>query len=127
MLNEKQTLIFEDETRRILACAFEVLNELGHGLLEKPYENALTVEFDRQSIPFKQQQPFPVFYKGVLVGEYVPDLIVFDRIIVETKAIKAIGDIEKAQVINYLKLSNLRLGLILNFKNPRLDWKRVIL
>jgi GxxExxY protein len=105
----------------------EVLNTLGHGLLEKPYENALVVEFQQQRIQYKQQPHFDVVYKGVKVGEYVPDLIVFDKIVVDTKVIEKITDHEIGQMLNYLKITELQLGLILNFRRARLEWKRVVL
>ena len=105
----------------------EVLNTLGHGLLEKPYENALVVEFQRQGISYKQQPRFDVVYKGVKVGEYVPDLIVFDKVVVDTKVIEKTTDHEIGQVLNYLKITGLKLGLVLNFRRPRLEWKRIVL
>lgn len=120
-------LLFESETQAIIGCAFEVLNGLGHGLLEKPYENALCVEFNLRQIPFKQQNRFPVIYKSIQVGEYIPDLIAFDSIIIDTKVIDRISDHEIGQMINYLKITGLKVGLILNFKNSRLDWKRISL
>jgi GxxExxY protein len=119
--------LHKEETQQIIGCAFEVLNTLGHGLLEKPYENALVVEFKQQKIPFVQQPRFPVIYKSVQVGEYIPDLIVFNKIIVDTKVIKAIGNTEYAQIINYLKITDLRVGLLLNFKKSKLEWKRIVL
>lgn len=103
------------------------MNTLGHGLLEKTYENALVVEFQSQQIPFAQQPRFPVMYKSVKVGEFIPDLIVFDKIIVDTRVIEKIGNIEKAQIINYLKITGLKVGLLLNFKHPKLQWERLIL
>jgi len=127
MDTDRHRLLYEDETRRIIGCAMEVLNTLGHGLLEKPYENALVVEFQRQGIQYKQQPRFNVIYKGVKVGEYVPDLIVFDQIVVDTKVIERITDHEIGQVLNYLKITGLKLGLILNFRRARLKWKRVAL
>ena len=123
----EQIFLFKEETHRIIGCAMEVLNTLGHGLLEKPYENALVVEFGQQGIPCRQQPRFPVIYKSVNVGEYVPDLIAFDAIIVDTKAIEKIGNNEKAQMINYLKITGLRVGLILNFKHSKLEWERIVL
>jgi len=105
----------------------EVLNTLGHGLLEKPYENALVVEFQQQGIPYKQQPRFDVVYKGFKVGEYVPDLIVFDKVVVDTKVIEKITDHEIGQVLNYLKITGLKLGLILNFRRARLELKRIVL
>ena len=80
------------------------------------------------ALPIYIQQPrFPVIYKSVNVGEYIPDLIVFDKIIVETKTIENIGNNEKAQIINYLKITGLRVGLILNFKHTKLEWERIVL
>ena len=127
MDTDKHRSLYKEETHQIIGCAFEVLNTLGHGLLEKPYENALVVEFKQQNIPFSQQPRFPVIYKSVQVGEYIPDLIVFDKIIVDTKIITSIGNNEKAQIINYLKITGLRVGLLLNFKYPKLQWERIIL
>ncbi|NDY41984.1 GxxExxY protein [Dissulfurirhabdus thermomarina] len=123
---DQHRLIHEDETRRIIGCAMEVLNTLGHGLLEKPYENALVVEFQQQGIMCRQQPRFDVIYKGVKVGEYVPDLIVFDKIVVDTKVIDRITDHEIGQMLNYLKITGLPLGLILNFRRARLEWKRIV-
>ena len=105
----------------------EVLNTLGHGLLEKPYENALVVEFGLRGIPYKQQPRFDVIYKSIKVGEYIPDLIVFDKIVLDTKVIEKITDHEIGQVLNYLKITELKLGLILNFRRARLEWKRIVL
>ncbi|ARM31156.1 GxxExxY protein [Prosthecochloris sp. HL-130-GSB] len=119
-------LYLKEEVYRIVGCAMEVMNTLGHGLLEKPYENALVVEFGLKGIPFQQQKRFPVVYKSVQVGEYIPDLIAFEKIVVETKTIDRISDIERGQVINYLKITGIRVGLILNFKHAKLEWERLI-
>ncbi|EIM63552.1 GxxExxY protein [Desulfobacter postgatei] len=127
MHTNRHELLLKDEVFQVVGCAMEVLNTLGHGLLEKPYENALVVEFQQQGIPFAQQPRFPVTYKSVNVGEYIPDLIVFDKIIVDTKAIEKIGNNEKAQIINYLKITGLRVGLVLNFKHAKLEWERIVL
>ena len=105
----------------------EVLSTLGHGLLEKPYENALVVEFGLKDIQYKQQPRFDVIYKGIKVGNYVPDLIVFGKVVVDTKTINRITDIERGQILNYLKITQLRVGLILNFKKPKLEWERLVL
>ena len=126
MDTDKHRFLFQEETHRIIGCAFEVLNTLGHGLLEKPYENALVVEFRQQAIPYVQQPRFPVIYKSVNIGEYIPDLVVFDKIIVDTKVIEQIRNNDKAQIINYLKITGLRVGLLLNFKHPKLQWERII-
>jgi GxxExxY protein len=119
-------LRFEAETNGILSCAFEVINTLGHGLLEKPYENSLCVEFGLRGIPWIQQPRYDVTYKTVKVGEYIPDLVVFDCVVVDTKVIERITDHELGQMLNYLKITGQPVGLILNFKRARLEWKRVI-
>ena len=127
MNTNEHKFLLKKEMFQVVGCAMEVLNTLGHGLLEKPYENALVVEFRLNGIPFKQQPRFEVIYKSVRVGEYVPDLIVFDQMVVETKTIDRIADLERGQILNYLKISQLRVGLILNFKRPTLEWERLVL
>jgi GxxExxY protein len=119
-------LILEAETEAIIGCAFEVLNELGHGLLEKPYENAMVVEFGLRAIGCEQQRRYDVLYKTVKVGEYVPDLIAFGCIVVDAKVIERITDHELGQMLNYLKITGHPVGLILNFHRARLEWKRVV-
>ena len=104
-----------------------MLNELGHGLLEKPYENALVVELGLKRIAVRQQSHYKILYKGVQVGEYVPDLITHDKLVVDTKVIDRITTLELGQMMNYLKITGLRAGLILNFKRPKLEWKRIVL
>lgn len=127
MNTDSHGFLFKDETHQIIGCAMEVLNTLGHGLLERPYENALCVEFGLRKIPYNQQPRFDVTYKSVKVGEYVPDLIVFDQIVVDTKTIDRITNHEKGQILNYLKITGLRVGLLLNFKYAKLQWERVVL
>lgn len=116
----------EEETSAILGAAMEVLNTLGHGLLEKSYENALCVEFRLRGISFQQQPRFDVVYKSVNIGEYIPDLVVGEAVVVDTKTIDRITDHELGQMINYLRITCLSVGLILNFKRARLEWKRVV-
>lgn len=127
MDTNKHELLFKEEVFQIVGCAMEVLNTLGHGLLEKPYENALVVEFGLEGIPYKQQPRFDVIYKGVKVGDYIPDLIVFDKVVVDAKTIDRITDIERGQILNDLKITQLKVGLILNFKKPKLEWERLVL
>lgn len=114
-----------EETFKIVGCAMEVLNTLGPGLNEKPYENALAVEFRLAGIPFKQQPPFPVLYKGSVIGECIPDLIAFGKVVVEAKTVASIGDSEFGQMLTYLKVTGHKVGLIFNFRNPKLEWERV--
>jgi GxxExxY protein len=120
-------LILKDEVYRIVGAAFAVLRDVGHGLHEKPYENALTVEFAFQQIAFAQQQRFPILYRNTQVGEYVPDLIVFGAVIVDTKVIDHITDHERGQMMNYLRITRLKVGVILNFKRAKLEWERIVL
>ncbi|MSU23514.1 MAG: GxxExxY protein [Opitutus sp.] len=120
-------LMLKDEVYRIVGAAFAVLKELGHGLHEKPYENALVVEFGLLGRPCEQQRRFPVIYKTVQVSEYVPDLIAFGTVIVDAKVIDGITDHERGQMLNYLRISRLHVGLILNFKRAKLEWERVVL
>ena len=124
---ENTKLLLKEETHQILGCAFDVLNEVGHGFHEKVYENALVVEFKLRGILHEQQRHFPIIYKGVLVAEFVPDLIAFGSVIVDTKVIEKITDHERGRMNNYLKITKLRVGLTLNFKNPRLEWDRLVL
>jgi len=124
---EGTTLLLKPEREKILGFAFEVLNEVGHGLNEKIYENSLTVLFKLNGIAFDQQRRFPVFFRCVEVGELVPDLIAFASVIVDTKVIDCIGDHERGKMLNYLRITSLRVGWILNFKHARLEWERVVL
>ena len=119
-------LLFRAEVFQIVGCAIEVLNTLGHGLIEKPYENALVVEFGLRNIPFRQQ-PADVLYKGQKVGLFIPDLIAFDAIVVDTKVIDQITDHERGLMLNYLRITKLRVGVILNFKHRKLEWQRIAL
>ncbi len=124
---EEEKLLFHAEVGRILDAAFEVQRHLGHGLLEKPYENALVYELELRGISYVQQPRYKLDYKGRFVGEFIPDLVVFGAIVVDTKTIDHIGDIEIAQMLNYLRLTQLRVGFIINFKNRRLETRRVVL
>ena len=126
MDTNKHELIFKKEVFDVVGCAMEVLNELGHGLLEKPYENALVVELGQQNISVQQQPRYELMYKGVHVGEYVPDLITHGKLVVDAKVIEKITDHEMGQMVNYLKITKLKVGLILNFKRSKLEWKRVV-
>jgi GxxExxY protein len=120
-------LLAKEEVFQIVGCAIEVLNALGHGLLEKPYENALAVEFDLRKILFQQQAVFDVLYKGHKVGLFIPDLIAFDTVVVDTKVIDRITDHERGLMLNYVRITKLRVGVILNFKHAKLEWERIVL
>ena len=120
-------LLFHEESRQIIGSAMEVHNTLGHGFFEKFYENALVVEFGLRNIPVAQQPRFPVVYKHSDVGLYVPDLICHRKIVVDAKTIEVITDHEIGKMLNYLKITGLQLGLLINFKHAKLEWKRVVL
>jgi GxxExxY protein len=120
-------LLFKEEVFRIVGCAIEVLNTLGHGLVEKPYENALVVEFGLRGIPFQQQPSFDIIYKGHKIGLFIPDLIAFNAVVVDAKVIDRITDHERGLMLNYLRRTNLRAEVILNFKRSKLEWERIVL
>jgi GxxExxY protein len=122
-----EKLLAKEEVFQIVGCAIEVLNTLGHGLVEKPYENALVVEFGLRKIPFRQQPVFDVLYKDQKVGLFIPDLITFDAVVVDTKVIDRITDHERGLMLNYLRITRLRVGVILNFKHRKLEWERIVL
>lgn len=125
--NKSELLLLKNEVFQVVGCAIEVLNTLGHGLLEKPYENALVVEFGLRKVPFRQQPPFDVVYKGQKIGVFVPDLIAFDTVVVDTKVIDRITDHERGLMLNYLRITGLHVGVILNFKHPKLESERIAL
>ena len=127
MDTNSEKLLLKEEVFRIVGCAIEVLNTLGHGLVEKPYENALVIEFSLRKIPFKQQPSYDVLYKSHKIGLFVPDLIVFDALVVDIKVIDKITDHERGLMLNYLRITGLRVGVILNFKHRKLEWERIAL
>lgn len=124
---EEVGLLLKEEVGLILDAAVEVHRVLGHGLLEKPYENALCRELELRGIPCQQQPRYPVDYKGVRVGEFVPDLVAFQSVIIDAKTIERITTHEVGQMLNYLRITGLRVGLILNFKNSRIEIRRIVL
>lgn len=115
----------DEQTATIIGIAYEVMNEIGCGFREKAYERAMVREFQLRSIPYDQQRQFTVFYKDTPIDLLIPDLIVFDGIIVDTKTEKAITERDLAQMLSYLKTTKLPLGLIINFGNPKVEIKRV--
>jgi len=125
--NQNTRLLLKEEVFEIVGSAMAVLNELGHGFHEKPYENALIVEFRLKGIPFNQQPSYEMLYKGNNVGLFIPDLIVFGTVVVDTKVIDRITDLERGQMLNYLKITKLRVGVIINFKHATLEWERLVL
>ena len=118
-------LLFKDEVYKIVGAAFEVSNTFGCGFLEAVYQEALEIEFYDNHIPFESQKKIKISYKGnILAKEYIADFVCCDSIIVEIKAIKKITEIEEAQLINYLKATQMPVGIIINFGGAKLEWKR---
>jgi GxxExxY protein len=125
MDGSQRDLILKDEVYQIVGAAMEVSNQLGCGFLEAVYQEALEIELGERRIPNVPQKVIRVSYKGrMLKKEYIADFLCHDQIIVEIKAIKAITGIEEAQLLNYLKATDLPVGLIVNFGSPQLEWKR---
>jgi GxxExxY protein len=114
-------------TEKIIGCAFKVGNTLGCGFLEKVYENALALELGNIGLTVAQQEDIKVFYEGIEVGKYAADLLIDGRILIELKAVRDLNEIHRAQCMNYLRATGLRLCLLINFGNPRVEVKRVIL
>ena len=119
-------MIHEQLSGAIIGIAMEVLNELKPGLDEALYERAMVIELRRRGHELAVQQSFPVFYRAELIGNLVPDLIVDGAVIVDPKVVNAFTDTHIAQMLGYLNITGLDLALLLNFKNARLDWKRVV-
>jgi len=113
-------------TRQIIACAFAVSNKLGAGFLEKVYENALAIELRKAGLTYECQVPLTVRYDGEIVGEYVADLVVAGTVLVELKAVKALDDVHAAQCMNYLQATGLRVCLLINLGNPKVEIRRIV-
>ena len=122
----KNQYVVSGLTGEIIGAAMEVYNQLGTGFLESVYDEALAVELTQRKIRFERQKELPVFYKQELIKKFVCDFLIDSRVIVEVKAIKALGDIDRMQLTSYLKASRVEIGLLLNFGGESLDFKRVI-
>jgi GxxExxY protein len=114
-------------TEAVIGAAYQVSNALGSGFLEKVYENALALEIRKNGLSVVQQHPIQVKYAGVVVGEFIADLLVREEILVELKAVKTLDEIHLAQCLNYLKATGLHVCLLINFGNPKVEIKRVVL
>ena len=122
MNKSEENLICE----KIIGCSYKIATSLGSGFLEKVYENAMVIELKKQELIVEQQKSLQVFYEKKIVGEYFCDLFVENEIIVELKTAKIISDVHTAQLLNYLKACKKRVGLIINFANPKVEIKRVL-
>jgi len=119
-------MIDEELSGEIIGAAMEVLNELKPGLDEKLYERAMLIELKHRGHTVSAQSSFPVSYRGELTGNLIPDLIVDDAVVVDPKVVSGFTDSHIAQMIGYLNIARLDLALFINFKNARLEWKRVL-
>jgi len=117
---------FDDISYEVIGCAMRVHNALGPGLREKPYENALAIDLERSDFRVQQQRPFPIFYLNEVVGDCIPDITVNEELLVDVKSVDSLGPNAEAQMLNYLRISRIELGLVINFKNPKLEWQRLV-
>jgi GxxExxY protein len=113
-------------TERIIRCVYVVANTLGNGFLEKVYENALAHELRKAGFVVEQQKGIKVRYDGVVVGDYLADLLVQKEVLVELKAVKTLDNIHIAQCLNYLRATGLKVCLLLNFGTPKVQIRRLI-
>jgi len=124
MINEKYK--YSDLTSKIIGCAMEVHNNLGNGFQEVIYQRALSIEMNMQHLIHEREKEIPLSYKGYDIGTRRVDFFVDEKIMVEIKAVKALEDVHLAQAINYLEAYNMEIGLLINFGNTRLQFKRVM-
>ncbi len=118
MLQEEQL------TNKIIGCAYTVHNTLGYGFLEKVYENALCIELSREGLSVKQKYPIEVYYDDVIVGEYIADLLVEEKVLIELKAVQNLCKEHEVQLVNYLVATGINIGLLINFGSKSVQIKR---
>jgi GxxExxY protein len=117
----------DELVKEVVGASYEVSNTLKCGFLEKVYERALVRELDLRGLTTRQQVSYPLEYKGASLGNYIADIVVENRIIVELKCVDCFSNEHMAQALNYLRASNLKLALLVNFQKPKVEWKRLIL
>src|ERR1700722_8921278 len=121
------SILMEGELKeKILGAAFKVQNTLGAGFLEKVYENAPSIELRKCGLAVESQKPFPVRYEGIVMGDYQADLVVSAKVVVEWKAVSNLDPVHEAQLMNYLKASGPRVGLLINFARPKQQYRRLV-
>ncbi len=122
-------IVYKEEAYKIIGAGFEVYNEKGFGFHEPVYQECMELELGFQSIPFIPQKELSLEYKGhALKQKYIPDILCFGKIVVELKAVSALTDEHRGQVLNYLRATGMKLGLLINFGNPKkLEWERIVL
>ena len=120
------SLIHKELSDKVLGAAFTVHSALGPGLLESAYEGALCVELKYRGLHVERERIFPLQYRGKYVGAYIADIVVENTIILELKSVRALNDCMAAQIINYLKLSGLSVGYLINFYGVKAEWRRFV-
>jgi len=126
MDTNKEKILHKDLSYKVVGLAMEVHNKLGYGFLEKVYVRAMMVLLRREGIQATQQAPITVHFEGEVIGDYYADILVEDKIILELKVVKKIANIHRAQALNYLKATGLRLAILLNFGKERLQYERSV-
>jgi len=124
-IKEEKELPYSELTGSILGCCFEVMKELGPGFLERVYKNALLMAMRQKGLQVEVERSYNVIFRGKIIGRYVADLVVNDTVIVELKSCENLIGEHQAQLFNYLKVSGLPVGLLVNFRRRKLDWKRL--
>jgi GxxExxY protein len=124
-ISEKKELPHSELTRIVLGCCFDVMRELGPGFLEKVYKNALLITMRQKELEVEVERPYTVNFRGKLIGRYNADLVVGQTVIVEVKCCDSLIREHQAQLFNYLKVSGLPIGLLVNFRRRKLEWKRL--
>lgn len=125
-IKEEKELPYSELTRAILNCCFEVMRELGPGFLEKVYKNALVIAMRQKGLQVEVEKSFEVFFRGKVIGRYIADLVINQTVIVELKCCESLINEHQAQLFNYLKVANLPIGLLVNFRRRKLEWKRLL-
>ena len=126
MNTKNNNFIEKDLSYKIIGCAMEVHNSLGYGFLEKVYENALLIALRDNDIKAESQTSISVYFHNKIVGDYFADILVENKIILELKTVEKVGQVHRAQLLNYLKATKLNLGFLLNFSKEKLEYERFI-
>jgi len=124
--NENEIESLDALVERVVGAIYEVANVLGAGFLEKVYERALLRELVLRGLRARVQAPFSVSYKGQCIGEYLADIVVEDRLVVEIKCVDRFSNEHMAQCLNYLRVSGLKIAVLVNFQKPKVEWKRIV-
>jgi GxxExxY protein len=118
---------FDDQSYEVIGAAKEVHSELGPGLGEQPYADAMALALRENGFSIDSRKAYPIYFHGQVVGDCIPDITVDADFLINTKSIESLSHNEVAQMLNYLRIAEIEVGLVINFKNPKLEWKRVVL